>query len=178
MFAHLDSGQRRGLLFFIPPLPLSLALPTTSIFYGTRSRPKARGKSLASLCPTAEEDGREMEGRHRPERQKCPQLRAVLFSFLQKPGKVATLHHCSLSKASNYLYICLRSNLLMEARRAGLAQLLMTPNRLALLLGALPSGLALEELPAPQRELDLFHVMRLTQKERSCSQHLLTLSQL
>lgn len=53
----------------------------------------------------------------------------------------------------------------------------MTPNKLALLSGALPSGLALEELPATQRELDLLHVMRLTKKEQSCSQHLLTLSQ-
>lgn len=45
----------------------------------------------------------------------------------------------------------------------------MTPNKLALLLGALPSDLALEELPATQRELDLFPVMRLTEKEQSCS---------
>lgn len=45
-------------------------------------------------------------------------------------------------------------------------------------LGSPPSGLALEELPATQRELDLFHAMRLTKKEQSCSQHLLTLSQL
>lgn len=54
----------------------------------------------------------------------------------------------------------------------------MTPNELELLLGALPSGLALEKLPATQRELDLFHLTRLTQKEQSCSQHLLILSQL
>lgn len=39
------------------------------------------------------------------------------FSFLLscKPTRVATLHYCILSKASNYLYICLKSSLLLGA---------------------------------------------------------------
>ena len=76
-FAHLDAGKACSSAH-LPPLPF--ALPTTSIFHNTWSRPP--GKLLAPPCPTAQEGGGKMEGGHRPEGQKCPQLR-VLFSFLQ-----------------------------------------------------------------------------------------------
>ena len=159
---------RPAFLHTSPPSPL--ALPTTSIFHSTWSRPT--GKLLAPPCPTAQEGGRKMEGGHRPEGQKCPQLRA-LFSFLQAWYTFAVYLWQSIICTSVWKAACS-----WEQRRAVLAQLLVTSNRLALLSGALPSGLALEELPAPPRELDLFHITRLTQKEQSCSQHLLILSQL
>lgn len=99
-------------------------------------------------------------GHTRPEgAEVSPAQSSFLFS-------ASLVHLCSLPMTVNYLYICLQSSLLMGQRRAGLAQLLDTKQASTLLSGALPSGLALEGLPAPPRGLDLIHVTGLTQKSK------------
>jgi hypothetical protein len=72
---------------------------------------------------------------------------------LCKGGVIATLPHCSLSEA-----FVLEKQLALGERDSRLSLAPVTPNKPALLLGSLPSGLASEELPAAQSVLEPLHL--------------------
>lgn len=118
MFAQLAAGQTRGLGCHILPFALHSAFPASASSPAHRAGLLARVKSLAHLRPTRE-DGREAEGWRRTDGGKRRVLSSEFFFLLLGRPAGVTLHHCSLSKLSNYLCICLKSSLLLGTETSG-----------------------------------------------------------
>lgn len=99
-----------------------LAFPTPPSSTAHGAGLLATVKSLAHLCSTAEEDGRETQaGTELRGTKQVSSAWSFYFLCFCKPGGVVTLYRCSPSKAFNYLCICLKSSLLCgaEMRRPG-----------------------------------------------------------
>lgn len=104
----LAAGPGRGLVLCILLLPAPAPSPVPG-----RVQSLARPRSAAEEAGSETEDSTELKGT-----KKFPQLEWCLF-LLGTPGGVGTLYHRSLSKASNYLCVCLKGSLLMWAETSG-----------------------------------------------------------